>query len=291
MPISTPASLIEVAKYCAAALVVLASTTSLADSQADRLQLGYLTNFANSSLEPSLDRLGFGSLQQGHSQDANTDPSWTSDGGKLVLQITRPADLVGGVASLGVFATPVNFGPGTIFEARATFIKPVGPHGSTDTWAIVVGARTGDNDDLFEETRVDVSLQVRGTLLRFNAPGTGSPGPDLPREVYDEIFSSTDPQPFTLELLVDRISGAGRVSLEVGDRVYSRPVNFPTFPADSGPSITAVGPSLGIASAPGQTASVHLREFRMHMPSTSHINSADTCADEWDGFNCRAAPE
>ena len=291
MPISAPASLIEVAKNSVAALVLLASTTSLAASQADQLQLGYLTNFANSSLEPSLDRLGFGSLQEGHSQNSNTFPNWTPNGGKLVLQITRPADLVGGVASLGVFATPVNFGPGTVFEARATFIKPVGPHGTSDIWAIVVGARTGDHDDLFEETRIGVSLQVRGTSLRLNAPGSGGPGPDLPQEVYTQIFSPTDPKPFTLKLLVDRITGAGRVSLKVADRIYSRNVSFPAFPTDSGPVITAVGPSLGIASAPGQSASVHLREFRMFLQSTSDINASGRCTEEWAGFNCRAAPE
>jgi hypothetical protein len=67
--------------------------------------------------------------------------------------------------------------------------------------------------------------------MRLNAPGSGSAGPNLPQEVYDEIFSLTDPKPFTLELLVDRIDGAGRVSLKVGDRIFSRDVNFSTFPA------------------------------------------------------------
>jgi hypothetical protein len=198
---------------------------------------------------------------------------------------------VGGVASVAVFATEkVNFGPGTIFEARATFINPDGPHGSTDIWAIVVGAKTGDNDDLFTDTRVGVSLQVRGTSLRFNSPG-GGPGPDLPQEVYDQIFSLTDPQPFTLELVVDRINGAGKVTLRVGDRVFSRNVTFAAFPANSGPAITAVGPSLGIVSAPGQTASVQLREFRISLPSSSSTDAAETCTEEWAGFNCRAAPE
>lgn len=288
MPTSTRALSI-VAKLSAAALLIIGSSPPSWAQQVDRLHPGYLASFANGSLEPSLDRFDFGSLQQGHSQDSNTSPSWIPDGGNLVLQITRPADLVGGVASIGVFATPVNFGPGTIFEARATFIKPVGPHGSTDIWAVVVGARTGDNDDLFAETRVGVSLQVRGTSLRFNSPG-GGPGTELPPEVYNEIFSSTDPQPFTLELLVDRINGAGKVSIKVGDRVFSRAVNFAAFPAISGPSITAVGPSLGIASAPGQTASVHLREFRISMRSNAS-NAADTCTEDWAGFNCRAAPE
>jgi hypothetical protein len=258
-----------------------------------KLRLGYLANFENGSLEPALDRFEFGALQAGHSQDPNNFPSWTPSGGELVIQVTRPADLVGGVASVGVFATEnVNFGPGTVFEARATFIKPVGPHASTDIWAMVVGARTGDNDDLFSETRVGVSLQVRGTSLRFNSPG-GGPGTDLPPEVYNEIFSPTDPQPFTLELLVDRVNGAGKVSIKVGDRVFSRAVTFPAFPATSGPAITAVGPSLGIVSAPGQPASVHLREFRIYAPSSSNANAnaADTCSEIYAGFGCRAVPD
>lgn len=290
MPTRAPA-LSVIAKLSAAVLLFIGSTPPSSAQEIDKLHLGYLVNFSNGALEPALDQFDFGSLQTGHSQDPNNFPSWTPAGGDLVMQVTRPADLVGGVASVGVFATEkVNFGPGTVFEARATFIKPVGPHGSTDIWAVVVGARTGDNDDLFAETRVGVSLQVRGTSLRFNSPG-GGPGTDLPPEVYNEIFRSTDPQPFTLELLVDRINGAGRVSIKVGDRVFSRAVSFPAFPAISGPPITAVGPSLGIASAPGQTASVHLREFRISLPSSSSTQAADACAEEWDGFNCRAAPE
>ena len=290
MSISAPAFLTTAAKLSAAMLLFLASTMP-STAQAEELQLGYFATFANGSLEPSVDRVGFGAMQQGHSQDAGNFPSWTPTGGDLALEVTRPADLVGGVASVGVFATEeVNFGPGTIFEARATFFNPDGPHGSTDIWAFVVGARTGDNDDLFTDTRVGVSLQVRGTSLRFNSPG-GGPGTDLPPEVYNEIFSLTDPQPFTLELLVDRINGAGKVSIKVGDRVFSRNVTFAAFPANSGPAITAVGPSLGIVSAPGQTASVQLREFRISLPSSSSTDAAETCTEEWAGFNCRAAPE
>jgi hypothetical protein len=277
-------------KLSAALFLILGSSAPVMAQETGKLRLGYLASFENGSLQPALDQFDFGALQAGHSQDPNNFPSWTQGGGDLVMRVTRPADLVGGVASVGVFATEnVNFGPGTVFEARATFVKPVGPHGSTDIWAMVVGARTGDNDDLFSETRVGVSLQVRGTSLRFNSPG-GGPGTDLPPEVYNEIFSPTDPQPFTLELLVDRINGSGKVSIKVGDRVFSRAVIFPAFPASSGPAITAVGPSLGIVSAPGQTASVHVREFRIYAPSSSEANATDTCSEAYAGFGCRAVP-
>jgi len=289
MPNSAPA-LAKGAKLSVATLIMLACTGPSMAQVMDQSRLGYLASFENGSLEPALDRFNFGPLRTGHSQDPNNFPSWTPSGGDLTIQVTRPADLVGGVASVGVFATPVDFGPGTILEARATFIRPVGPHGSTDIWAMVVGARTGDNDDLFAETRVGASLQVRGTSLRFNSPG-GGPGSDLPPEVYNEIFSTTDPQPFTLELLVDRISGTGRVTLKVGDRLFSRSVIFSAFPAASGPAITAVGPSLGIVSPSGQAASVHLREFRISSPSVSSTQVNDTCTLDWAEFNCRAAPE
>lgn len=289
MPISMPPFVAKATKLSAVAILIFTSPAPLAAQQDDRLGLGYLASFANGSLEPSLDQPGFGPLQEGHSQDADTYPSWTPDGGDLVLAITRPAAQLTGVAAAGVFATPVNFGPGTVFRASATFINPDGPHGSSDIWAVVLGARTGDKDDLFSETRVAATLQVRGTSLRFNSPG-GGPGQDLPPEVYAEVFSPTDPQPFTLELVVDRVSGASRVSLKVNDRVFSRQVNFAAFGVASGPAITAVGPSIGISSAPGQAASVHLREFRIFLPSNSSSNTAATCPDTWDAFSCREVP-
>ncbi len=290
MSISASASLTNFAKLSAAAILILACATPSTAQDSDRLELGYLAGFTHGSLEPTLDRFDLGVLEQGHSQHSGNNPQWIPNGGDVVLKVTRPADLVGSVASVGVFATSLNFGPGTVFKASATFIRPKGPDGSTDVWAMVLGARTGDKEDLFEETRVAATLQVRGTSLRFNAPGSGSPGPDV-SEVYNEIFAADDPTPFTLELMVDRISGAGRVSLIVGERVYSRAVSFPGFPIDTVPVITAVGPSVGIAAGSGKTASVQLREFRMFLPSGSEINSADTCPDSWDGFNCRTAPE
>lgn len=291
MPNNASSLPIVAAKLFAASLLITAFAPQSAAQQSDETELGYLAGFTKGTLKPTLDLFDFGPLEQGHSQHSGNDPQWIPNGGDLILKVTRPPNLTGSVASVGVFVTSVQFGPGTLFKTSATFIRPKGPDGSTDVWAMVLGARTGDNDDLFEEVRVGVSLQVRGTSLRFNAPGSGSPGPDLPSDVYGEIFAEKDPKPFTLELLVDRISGAGRVSVIVGKRVFSRAVSFPPFPADSGPVITAVGPSVGIVSAPGKTASVQLREFRMFLPSTADTNSADTCPDTWDGFYCREPAE
>ena len=283
-------SYIRVAKLVAASFLTLALAAPAAAQQADDLQIGYLAGFTQGSLEPTLDRVGFGAMEEGHSQHTGNNPAWIPDGGDMIVKVTRPANLTGSVASAGVFATSVRFGPAAIFKTSATFIRPEGPDGISDTWAIVLAARTGDHDDLFEEARAAVSLQVRGRSLRFNAPGSGTPGPDV-SEVYDEIFAESDPTPFTLELLIDRVSGAVTVSLIVGERVYTRSVSFAAFPAGAGPDMTAVGPSVGISSGAGKTASVRLREFRMFLPPASDTNVAATCPDTWDGFSCRAAPQ
>jgi hypothetical protein len=49
------------------------------------------------------------------------------------------------------------------------------------------------------------------------------------------------------------------------DQVFSLSFTLSDFLADGGPTITAVGPGIAVNSnAPGQTASVHVREFRMY---------------------------
>jgi hypothetical protein len=280
-------------KRAAVALAILASMPVRAAQPADQLRLGYLATFANGSFNPVIDQVGFGPMQTGDSQVPDIDASWTPQGAEMVLEVTRPATATGGPVAVGVFATPVNFGPGTVFEEHATYIKPAGPHQTGNIWAATVEARTGGNEDLDSETRIAATLQVRGTALRLNALGAAVPTRiDLPQDVYDEIFSPTDPQPFTLELLVDRVSGSGRVSLKIDDRIFSRDANFPAFAANSGSVITAVGPTLAIASASGQTASVHLREFRMFLPSSGSSASATaSCPDGWAEFNCRGVPD
>ena len=290
MAICTPPAFGNTAKLSVAVLIALASTASLAAPQTNRLDFGYLVPFANGSLDPVVDPLGIGPMQTGNSQVPGINTSWTPQGGDIVLEVTRPATAGGGPVAAGVFATPVNFATGTVFEEHATFIQPVGPHATGNIWAIGLGARTGGNNDLDSETRAAATLQVRGTSLRLNALGAAVPTRlDLPQDVYDEIFNPANPQPFTLELLVDRVSGAGRVSLKIDDRTFSRDFQFQAFTADSGPTIAAVGPSVAIASASGQTASVHLREFRIFVPLISNENSTATCPESW-GPNCRAVP-
>jgi len=87
----------------------------------------------------------------------------------------------------------------------------------------------------------------------------------LPQAVKDAIFSPTDPQPFTIELTIDRKEGKGIAKLTVVDQVFSVPFVLSDFRADGGSAITAVGPGIAVnPSAPGKTASVHVREFRIY---------------------------
>lgn len=223
----------------------------------------YGASLTDGSLAPSLDLLGVGALQPGFTL-ASSSPTITLSSEGATIGITRPLDptLVGPVGA-GVFATPVNFGQGSIFAAQATFLAPIGPHNVGDVWAAAVGARTGDQDDLATETRLAATFQVRGSGARLNVPGASVPvnQPNIDQAIYDSIFDPLNPQPFTLYLLVDRTTGGGTARLTVGS--YATSVNFlmADFQASSGPAITAVGPSIAINNPPGQSAKITVRDF------------------------------
>ena len=88
---------------------------------------------------------------------------------------------------------------------------------------------------------------------------------ELPGPMYQAIFRTDDPEPFTLQLIVDRISGNGRASLMVeGFPTLTRTFQLSNFTADAGPAISAVGTAIGNANAPGQTISVRMRDFRIY---------------------------
>ena len=88
----------------------------------------------------------------------------------------------------------------------------------------------------------------------------------LPQAIRDAIYSPTDPQPFTIELTIDRKEGKGTAQLTVLDQVFSlQPFLLADFRDDGGPTISAIGPGIAVNSnAPGQTASVHVRDFRIY---------------------------
>lgn len=227
----------------------------------------YIASFGNDTLEAAFDKLGFGALKRGDSEIDGSSPTATLDNGEVVLSVTRPADLVGNVAASGVFNTNVRFDQGSLFGLQATFVRPIGP--ISGGWGPALNARTGAESDLFSATRVNATLNVRpGGNARLNVPfGATSPTfVDLPGPVYDAIFRSDNPEPFTLQLLVDRITGNGSASLKVADfPVLSKSFQLSQFKANSGDPITAVGPAVANANAPGQTVSVHVRDFRIYV--------------------------
>ena len=233
------------------------------------LTLAYLASFQGGSLEPSLDKLNFGPMVPGDTLIPDSDPTVSAGNGDVTVSIHRPLGLSPDeIPSESIWATPVNFGPGSVVRLRATFIAPVGPYATTGGFAIGLGARTGARDDLSTETRVFATVNARpNQVVRFQIPfgSVESRNVVLPQAVKDAIYSTTDPQPFTIELTIDRKTGTGTAKLMVIDQVFSLSFTLADFLADGGPVISAVGPGIAVnANGPGQTASVHVREFRIY---------------------------
>lgn len=255
------------------------------------LQLVYHATFGNGSLQSGIDPLKMGALKFGNTGEAGINPSWTPSNGDYEIGVTRPTGLTGPAVAAGIFASPVSFDVGSVVGLRATFVAPMGPHNSSDVWAIAVIVRPGGVQPLAADPVAAVTLQVRSAGARLNTPGAsaGAGFPNVPQYVYDTIFSPTDPQPFTLEMLVDRIHGRGEATLKVGDAVYSRTYEFAVFRANSGPSITNVGANIAIASGAGQTASVRVRDFQIFSSKrgTAAVSSDPLCPSD---FGCRTVP-
>jgi len=234
------------------------------------LQLAYLASFPGGSLAPELDKLSFGAMVPGDPLIPDSDPTVTAGQGDIIVSIHRPLELSpDDIPSESVF-TPVSFGPGSIVRIKATFIAPVGPYTTTGGFAIGLGGRTGAKDDLPGETRVFTTINVRpNQVVRFNVPfgSVETRNTVLPQAVKDAIFSATDPQPFTLELTINRATSpaTGTAKLTVIDQVYTLSFTLADFLSDGGPTITAVGPGIAVnANGPGQTASVHIRDFQIY---------------------------
>ena len=247
--------------------VVIRGIPSTAPSS-NEVQLAYLASFPNGSLTPALDKLNAGPMVPGDPLIPGSNPTVSAVPGGVAVSVHRPIGLSPDeIPAESIFA-PVEFGPGTVVRLRATFIAPVGPYATTGGFAIGVGARIGGKDDLPLEPRVFVTVNARpNQLVRFQVP-FGSVEPTntvLPQAVKDAIYSTTDPQPFTIELTIDRKLGTGTAKLMVIDQVFSLSFTLADFRADGGPTITAVGPGIAVNSnAPGQTASVKIREFRIY---------------------------
>jgi len=247
------------------ALLAVGSPTLASAQTPEDLQLVYHATFGNGSFDSGIDPLGIGWLRPGDSEVVNSNPTWTADEGTIVLGTTRPLTTVVGPVTAGLFATPVNFDQGSVVGLRATFVAPAGPHDVGNQWAVTVSARTGAEGDVSAETRTAATFQVRANGARLNVVGASAQANQLnvPQEVYDAVFDPIDPQPFTLELLIDRVSGVSWAALKIGNWTASHTFLPAAFLANSGPSITAVGVSVAISNAPGQTASVTVRDFQI----------------------------
>ncbi len=233
------------------------------------LNLAYLASFPNGSLEPALDKLSAGPMKAGDTGIPDSNPTLEKRPGAIILGITRPVDLSPElVVAQTAWATKLNFGPGSVSRIRATFIAPVGPIPGGG-FAFGIGAKTGGSEDLPDEPRIFTTINVRpGFLVRLQVPfgAVETTNTVLSQEIKDLIFSTTDPQPFTLELTIDRKNGTGQSKLIVGDKVVG-PLSFHLdgFPVDGGPIISAMGAGPAVnANGPGQTASVQLRDFRIY---------------------------
>ena len=232
------------------------------------LRLAYEASFPNASLDPSLDFLSAGPMVAGDPLFPGANPTLSFAPGEAVVSVHRPLGLSPDyVAAESLWATPVKFGPGSVIRLRATFKAPVGPLPGGG-FAMGIVARTGGKDDLPTETSIAVTVNVRpGFLVRFGA-ANGNVDPArvvLPDVVKNAIFSATDPQPFTIDLTIDRVHGTATAKLTAIDQVFTVPFVLSDFRADSGPTITAVGPGIAVNSnAPDQSASVHIRDFRIY---------------------------
>jgi len=236
-----------------------------------KLELAYLANFANGSLDPSVDKLGLGPMRIGHTDVAGIDPIATPQNGTFLLGVTNPSAIFKETYS-GVFATPVEFGTGTLFAARATFIGAAGPAPEAGVlWAVGLMVRSGGAVANINEPRAGVTLQVRAGGVRLNCPGADPPLnlDNMEQDRFDAVFDQQDPTPITLELLVDRVTGVGKASVKIGDfPEVSRTSKFKDFKAGSGPTITAVGPVIAVVSPAGARAFVQTRDFRLLVPRT-----------------------
>lgn len=247
-----------------AALLICALTTNVvADQPSPNLQQVYHVTFGGGSLDSGVDPLQIGLLKAGDAQVSGSNPVASVSNGYTDLSVTRPSG-ASGIVSSGLYATPIEFGPGSVFRVQATFEMPPGP--STGGWASAVSARTGGVDDLAAEMRVVAGLSARpnGTA-RLNVPfgAQSSAFVDIPQDLYNDLFHSTHHQKYTIALLVDRRSGMGKASLFSNGSILSVDFVLSQFKATSGPVITAAGAAVANGSATGATVSVRVTDFRL----------------------------
>lgn len=241
---------------------------------APALKLAYHAIFPGGSFNCFMDRIHSTpqALERGDGQVADQTSSFTAGTQGIVLHLTTPnpiplipgdADANTQTSSVGLFSTGLSFGPGTFFSARATFMAPKGPFGGK-AWAVALNARTGGKQDLGTETRLNTTLRFKGDAATLNAfeAGVARGSTPVPMGTYNSIVGSS--RPFTLELMVSRITGKGAAILTTpGAAPLYLTFGLSTFGSTSGPAISAVGPALANCCAAGKNASVQVTAFQI----------------------------
>ena len=210
--------------------------------------------------------------------------------GAFKLGLTAPSPIKVGAdgfpvdtASVGLFSTDVDFGPGAVFSVRVAFQNPCGPHlaavpgGLSNAWAVTIAAREGDEKDLGTDRRLGVTFKVRNNGATLNVLETGADDAlatdKVDPKVYDAIFGNpetcgTGHKPFTLTLYVNRQTGSGVASLAgpavegVKDGPLDLPFKMHLF-GTSGPVIETVGATLANCCSEGGTVSVEVTDFEI----------------------------
>ena len=214
-------------------------------------------------------------LQQGHGHVDGSVPTGTPTPDGLLLAVTAPPTIPGDkTPSIGVFSTNLDFGPGSVFAVQATFQEPtisfLDP--SARAWATSVTARTGGQDDLKSEARLNVSVRVKGATASMNIIEVDQNGGGqrdnkvIDGELKANIFEKH--LPYTIRLSVDRMTGKGQATLTSGNQTLSsKTFDLAIFLPSSGPTITAVGPTLANCCVPGAKVTVLVSDFRISRPS------------------------
>jgi hypothetical protein len=213
--------------------------------------------------------------EEGDGQVAGEIPTFSGGTNGLKLGVTTPDSiplidpgnpgLGTQTSTAGVFTTGLSYGPGTVFSTRATFIRPIGPFDGK-AWSVALNARTGDKNDRWTDDRLNVTFKFKnsGATLNVYEEDRVQGSVAVPTPVYNSIVSNSSPQPFTLELLVDRVTGHGVAILTATAAAPQKlPFSLWKFRAEDGPKIEAVGPSLANCCMAGTTVSVEVIDFQI----------------------------
>ena len=244
------------------------------------LKLAYHAIFTGGTSSCFLDRIHTPpqAPQEGDGQVPGQTRTFTPTSRGLVIGLTAPKPIppIAGHApddtqtpSAGVFATGLNYGPGTFFSTRATFVAPRGLFDGA-AWAVTLNARTGGSNDLGSEARLNVTLKFKKGTASLNAydGGTKANSTDIPKDVYTSIVSSL--QPFTMEMMVSRKTGRGAAVLTTaGSAPVMLQFALTNFGKKSGPVVQAVGPAIATCCLEAVPLSVELTDFQiLEQPST-----------------------